>query len=122
MKTFSYALSQKPPKVCTPRNKSVADFSVHVRQVLSTQQVAGVMVHAYPFLPILVKTLDAVAARGGVQDLRTLPAVFGDPEQLAAEWGQFEAYVARIQTQVWHDYVPLVVSSGQDELTHQVVL
>lgn len=93
---------------------SVADFSVHVRQVLSTQQLAGVMVHAYPFLPILVKTLDAVAARGGEQELSILPGGLQDPEQLAAEWGQFEAYVARIQTQVWHDYVPLVVSSRQD--------
>lgn len=72
------------------------------------------MVHAYPFLPMLVKTLDAVAARGGVQDLNIPPAVLEDPEQLAVEWGKFEAYVAKIQTQVWHDYVPLVVSCGQD--------
>lgn len=99
------------PKSCTHSKKSVADFYVHVRQVLSTQQLAGVMVHAYPFLPILVKTLDAVAARGGVQDLSIPLACLEDPEQLTAEWGKFEAYVARIKTQVWHDYVPLVVSS-----------
>ena len=110
------------PKVCTHCNKSVADVSVHVTQVLSTQQVAGIMVHAYPFLPILAKTLDAVAARGSIQDLSILSAGLEDPEQLAAEWGQFEAYVAKIQTRVWHDYVPLVVPSGQDELTRQDIL
>lgn len=67
------------------------------------------MVHAYPFLPILVKMLDTVAARGGIHDLDIPPAALEDPvsEQLAADWGQFEAYVARITTQIWHDYVPL---------------
>ena len=76
-------------------------------QVLSTQQLAGVMVHTYPFLPILVRMLDAIAARSGVHDLVIPPAAPENLEELAAGWGQFEAYVATIETQIWHDYVPL---------------
>ena len=62
------------------------------------------MVHTYPFLPILVRLLDAVAARN---DFVNPPAALGNPEQDAADWGQFEAYVTRIESQIWHDYVPL---------------
>ena len=95
----------------TEASLSLTCVCVSVTQVLSTQQLAGLMVHTYPFLPILVKMLDAVAARGGMHDLVIPPAALEDPEQLAADWGQFKAYVARIETQIWHDYVPLNMSS-----------
>ena len=90
---------------------SLTCVCVSVTQVLSTQQLAGLMVHTYPFLPILVRMLDAVAARCGMHDLVIPPTALGDPEQLAADWGLLEAYVARIETQIWHDYVPLNMSS-----------
>ena len=48
------------------------------------------------------KVLGAVAARGGVS-----PADVENTEHVAEEWRQFEAYVTRIATQVWHDYVPM---------------
>ena len=51
--------------------------------------------------------LDAIAARSGVHDLVIPPAALENLEELAAGWGQFEAYVATIETQIWHDYVPL---------------
>ena len=75
-------------------------------QVLTTQQLAGIMVHVYPFLPVLDKTLGAVAARGGVYGMDIPPAALEDLQQIAAEWGQFEAYVAHVTAQVWHDYMP----------------
>lgn len=77
-----------------------------VLQVLMTQQLAGIMVHAYPFLPVMDKTLAAIAARGGVHCMTIPPEALEDSQRTVAEWGQFEAYVANVTTQVGHDYVP----------------
>ena len=78
-----------------------------VTQVSTTEQVGRIMVHVYPFLPLLDKTLGAAASRGGVHHKDIPPAALENPEQFAAEWGQLEAYVAKATTQVCHEYVPL---------------
>lgn len=76
-------------------------------QILTTQQLAGIIVHGYPFLPIMDKVLGAAAARGGEYSTTISAAALSNTEQVAAEWRQFEAYVSKIATKVWHEYVPL---------------
>lgn len=79
-------------------------------QTLSTKQLCLVMVHAYPYMPILEPFLDTLAANEGFPDNRDVVAL-AQSDDMAAEWKDFDAYAMYIHTNMFRPerspYIPL---------------
>ncbi len=79
-----------------------------VLQVLSTLQLANIVVHCYPYLPSMERLLEIVAVTRGGPAAASSSNLQGENEQTVAEWTAFSEYVALLAVNTYHDHFPLL--------------
>ena len=75
-------------------------------QILSTRQLADVVVHSYPYMPIMETLVDTIASQCGYPSKEDIQAsAHLDP--MVKEWQLFSSYARFIGTQDCHNYIQL---------------
>ena len=80
-------------------------------QVLTTKQLAEMMVHCYPYMPVMEPFMHSLAADMGYPSKEEIIAG-AQTRPMAAEWQQFNAYAKLAASEIFHDYVPFLAQSG----------
>lgn len=75
-------------------------------QVLSTRQLADVVVHSYPYMCIMETLLDTIATQLGYPSKDDITAS-AHLDSMAAEWKLFGSYARFIGSHHSHDYLQL---------------
>ncbi|KAA6420552.1 MAG: hypothetical protein FRX49_09713 [Trebouxia sp. A1-2] len=88
---------------------SLQENAFQDQQVLSSRQLALVMVHAYPYMPITEPFLDTLAANHGYP---SNPAVASTAAPMVAEWRDFDVYSNHLHNTMFaakerSPYIPL---------------
>ena len=76
-------------------------------QVLSTKQLAEMMVHCYPYMPSMEPFIHSLAAGSGYPPKEEIVAA-AQTNQMATEWRQFNEYAKYAATDIFHDHVPFL--------------
>ena len=74
-------------------------------QVLTTKQLAEMMVHCYPYCPVLEPFLDSLAAELGMPGKEEVVAA-AQTHPMTDEWKQFTQYAKLAASDIFHDYLP----------------
>ena len=88
----------------------IAIWRLMLLQVMSSKQLALVMVHAYPYMPILETLLDTLAVSEGYPSHEEVVAS-SPADPMTAAWKDFDAYAMYIHKNMFCEersvYVPL---------------
>ena len=75
-------------------------------QVLTTKQLAEMMVHCYPYMPVMEPFLHSLAAKVGHPDQEEVVAT-AQTHPMTEEWKQFNQYAKLAASDIFHDYLPI---------------
>ena len=74
-------------------------------QVLTTKQLAEMLVHCYPYVPSMEAFIHSVAAEEGHFSKEDVVAA-AQTNHMDAEWRQFCEYAKYTATDIFHDHLP----------------
>lgn len=74
-------------------------------QVLTTKQLAEMMVHCYPYMPVMEPFLHSLAADLGQPGKEEVVAA-AQTHPMTDEWKQFTQYAKLAASDIFHDYLP----------------
>ena len=89
-----------------------------VMQVLTTKQLAEMMVHCYPYMPSMEPFIHSLAAETGYPNKEDVVAV-AQTNHMTTEWQQFNEYAKHAASGIFHEHVPFV-QRGSDALSRNV--
>lgn len=85
------------------------------RGILTTRQLADVVVHSYPFMPMMETLFDTLAPQYGYPSKDDIRA-FAHLDPMITEWQLFSSYAKFIGSQkLSHNYIPLCQHAGTQE-------
>ena len=73
-------------------------------QVLTTKQLAEMMVHCYPYMPSMEPFIHSVATETGHPSKEDIIAA-AQTNHMDSEWRQFNEYAKYAATDIFHDHV-----------------
>ena len=73
-------------------------------QVLTTKQLAEMMVHCYPYMPSMEPFIHSLAAEAGHPPKEDIVAA-AQTNHMASEWRQFNEYAKYAATDIFHEHV-----------------
>jgi len=79
-------------------------YSLAMLQVLTTKQLAEMMVHCYPYMPSMEPFIHSLAVEAGYPVKEDIVAA-AQTNHMATEWKQFNEYAKYAATQLFHDHV-----------------
>ncbi|KAL3135585.1 hypothetical protein ABBQ38_006065 [Trebouxia sp. C0009 RCD-2024] len=77
------------------------------RGVLTTKQLAEMMVHCYPYVPSMEAFIHSVAAEEGHPSMDDVVAA-AQTNHMEAEWRQFNEYAKYAASDIFHDHLPFL--------------
>ena len=72
--------------------------------MLTTKQLAEMMVHCYPYMPSMEPFIHSVAVETGHPSKEDIVAA-AQTNRMDSEWRQFNAYAKFAATDIFHDHV-----------------
>ena len=97
-------------QAASPTGDMAAEHS-HFVQLLSTRQLADIIVHSYPYMPMAEVLLDTIAAQSGYPSQREIEAA-AHHDSMAADWELFGQYAKFIASQQSHNYLQMCQHVG----------
>lgn len=76
-------------------------------QVLTTKQLAEMMVHCYPYMPSMEPFIHNLAAETGYPIKEDVVAA-AQTNHMTTEWRQFSEYAKYAATEIFHEHVPFL--------------
>lgn len=76
-------------------------------QVLTTKQLAEMMVHCYPYMPVMEPFMHSLAADIGDPSKEEIVAA-AQTHPMETEWKQFNAYAKLAASSIFHNYLPFL--------------
>lgn len=76
-------------------------------QVLTTKQLAEMMVHCYPYMPVMEPFMHSLAADVGYPSKEEIVAA-AQTHPMETEWKQFNEYAKLAASRIFHNYLPFL--------------
>lgn len=86
---------------------AVPDMLPCTLQVLTTKQLAEMIVHCYPYMPGMEPFVHTVAAEAGHPSKEDITAA-AQTNHMDSEWRQFNEYAKYAASDIFHDHVPFL--------------
>ena len=79
-------------------------------QVLTTKQLAEMMVHCYPYMPVMEPFMHSLAADMGYPSKEEIVGA-AQTHPMASDWKQFNEYAKYAASEIFHSYLPFLNGS-----------
>lgn len=89
----------------------VADDGLATLQLLTTKQLADIIVHSYPYMPMTEILLDTIAAQAGYPSQQQIE-LNAHLDPMTADWESFGKYAQFIASQQSHSYLQMCHHQG----------